>query len=232
MKAIGHFQPSKKNPNVLSVRTMVVSILLSLICGILLISVENAMVIASYVLAAILLAAGLYEAVLYFRSAPVVRITESRLAFALAIISAGLLLLINSDHSEGLLNVFWGLALLYGGFMKLQYSVDGHSLKMNRWWVILILAGISIVLGVLALVRPGFFGNSINLVIGIMMIVEAVMDGVVFFRLNHALKRQAVHAVPATPAAPAAESVSEPAAESVPEPAQSEAETAPLESEA
>ena len=84
----------------------------------------------------------------------------------------------------------------------------------------LIFAVFSIIIGILSLLNPAFLGDSRNLVIGIFLVVEAVLDITVFFLLKHALKK---HTEPA-----------EITAEAVPDgetPAASEANNEPAETE-
>ena len=79
----------------------------------------------------------------------------------------------------------------------------------------LILAAFSIILGVLALLNPAFLGESRNLVIGILLVFEAVLDIIVYFVLRHALKKRTEAGPPALQDAPAA-SVPAPEPEPVP----------------
>ena len=54
----------------------------------------------------------------------------------------------------------------------------------------LILAGVSIAIGILALLNSSIFGESQHLVIGIFMLAEAVLDLVIFFLLTRGMKKQ------------------------------------------
>ena len=93
----------------------------------------------------------------------------------------------------------------------------------------LILASFSLVVGSLSLLNPFFLGESRNLVIGIMLVIEAVLDITTYFLLKHALKKlnagQTVEVSPqASPADSSASSPTEP--ESVPsQPEQTPSET-------
>ena len=123
-------------------------------------------------------------------SQPVIRkITESRLAVGMILILAGALLAFNPYILKDLFPVVWGISLLFGGFLKIQYGFDQLTLKLRKWWIMLILAVFSLLIGTLALTRPAFLGEKQEIVIGIFLILEAVLDVVVFILINRALKK-------------------------------------------
>ena len=181
-------------------------IVVSLICcGVLLILFGNlALRITAYVLAGVMILCGIWSVIAYIRSGILRRITESRLATGLILLVAGTLLAFNPNYLEDFLPFIWGLALLFGAFLKIQYAFDEKTVGVKRWWIMLILAAFSLIIGILSLLNPAFLGESRNLVIGILLVVEAVLDITVFFLLRHALRKP--DSVPAAP-------VSEPAPE-------------------
>ena len=75
------FSRSKKDPDTLTARSMILPILFCLVCGLLLIFFGNlALRITAYVLAGVMILCGVWSGIVYLRSDPVRRITESRLA--------------------------------------------------------------------------------------------------------------------------------------------------------
>ena len=193
---------SEKKPGELDVWSAVLPFAFDLICGILLILLGNlALRVTSYALAGIMIITAVYMVIVYLRSEPLLKITELNLAGGLALIVAGTLFAFNPKYLENLLPFIWGIALLFGAFVKIQYAFDEMALKIEKWWIMLILAAFSLVIGILTLVNPAFLGESRELVIGIMLIAEAIIDLVVFLLIRKALKRFA----PAETALPEAE---------------------------
>ena len=184
------FSRSKKDPDTLTARSMILPILFCLVCGLLLIFFGNlALRITAYVLAGVMILCGVWSGIVYLRSDPVRRITESRLATGLILLVAGTLLAFNPNYLEDFLPFIWGLALLFGGFLKIQYAFDEKSVNVKRWWIMLLFAAFSLIVGIIALLNPAFLGENRNLVIGILLVLEAVLDITVFFLLRHALKK-------------------------------------------
>ncbi|QUA53530.1 HdeD family acid-resistance protein [Aristaeella lactis] len=188
MKNIKLFSRSKKDPDTLTARSMILPIAFCLVCGVLLILFGNlALRITAYVLAGVMILCGIWSIIAYMRSKPVQRITESRLATGLILLVAGSLLAFNPNYLEDFLPFIWGLALLFGGFLKIQYAFDEKSVDVKRWWIMLIFAAFSLIVGILSLLN--LLGENRNLVIGILLVLEAVLDITVFFLLRHALKK-------------------------------------------
>ena len=136
---------NKSANEALNVRSLLVPIVFCLVCGILLIVLDNlALLITAYVLAGVMLLCGGWYAVQYLRSSPAQRIREIRLASGLILLVAGILLAFNPGYLESILPFVWGLALLFGGSLKIQYAFDEYSLQVKKWWIMLILAALSI----------------------------------------------------------------------------------------
>ena len=205
MKSLKLFSRSKKDPDTLTARSMILPIIFCLVCGVLLILFGNlALRITAYVLAGVMILCGIWSVIAYIRSGILQRITESRLATGLILLVAGTLLAFNPNYLEDFLPFIWGLALLFGAFLKIQYAFDEKTVGVKRWWIMLILAAFSLIIGILSLLNPAFLGESRNLVIGILLVVEAVLDITVFFLLRHALRKP-----DSAPASPASESAPE-----------------------
>ena len=188
-----HFlKQSEKKPGELDAWSVILPFAFDLICGILLIALGNlALRVTSYALAGVMIISAIYMIIVYVRSKPLVKITELRLASGLVLIVAGALLAFNPEYLENLLPFIWGIALLFGAFVKIQYAFDELALKIEKWWIMLILAAFSMVVGILTLANPAFLGENRNVIIGIMLIVEAIIDLVVFLLIRKALKNLA-----------------------------------------
>ncbi len=231
-KSFKLFSRSSRNPDALTARSMILPIVFCLMCGVLLIAFDQlAMRITAYVLAGVMVICSVWSIITYIRSEPVVRITQARLATGLILLVAGIMLAFNPDYLKESLTFIWGLAALFGGFLKIQYAFDEKSVCVRRWWIMLIFAVFSIIIGILSLLNPVFLGESRNLVIGIFLVVEAVLDITVFFLLKHALKKHNASAVPA-PEVPAEAPAATPAEPSEPQTEFPESEAAAPETEA
>ncbi len=231
MKTFFHNR-NDNDPDSMSIRSIILPIIFCLVCGILLILFGNlALRITAYVLSGILILCGIWNIIVYIRSKPLQRIKESRLATGLILLVSGTLLSFNPYYLEDFLPFIWGLALLFGSFLKIQYAFDEKSVHVKKWWIMLILASFSLVIGTLSLLNPFFLGDSRNLIIGIMLVVEAVLDIATYFLLKHALKKYNAGLIDDSPSQAASpDPVSLPASE--PETVPEQTEEIPPETEA
>ncbi len=204
----------------MSLRFVIPLVLFYLIVGALLIWLnEQATTIASYVLAVILAALGFWFIFSYFRSDLEKRTAGTDLAFGLISLLSGVVLALSPTSLKEILPAVWGLSLVFGGFLKIQYAFDEKSVGVKRWWIMLIFAALSLAIGTLALLRANVFGGSIgNPIIGIFMIAEAVLDIVTFFLIKSGLKKQ----TSVNEAAELSETAAEPDQEEGPAPQQDE----------
>jgi len=176
-------------------KPMLLPIIFCLVSGVLLILLGNlTMRITGYVLAAALFFHGAWMIYRYFRSEPMARIIEAKLAIGLVMLVTGSLLVFNPESLREQLPYVWGLALLYGGFLKTQYAFDRKSLGSQKWWIMLIFAAFSLVIGVISLLNPAFLGDRRELVIGIMLTLEAALDIGVFLLLKRKIQKMTISA--------------------------------------
>ena len=190
-------------------RLMLLPIFFCLGSGLLLILLKDlTMMITGYVFSAGLITLGVWLIIVYIRSEPMVRILESKLAIGLILLVTGIMLAFSPEALRELLPYVWGLALLFGGFLKIQYAFDRKSLGSEKWWILLIMAAVSIIIGVISLLNPDFLGDKKELVTGILLLLEAVLDITVFLMLKRTIRKrteapQQAPAAPETPVEPA-----------------------------
>ena len=215
MKKFGLFNPSEKKPGQLDPWSMLLPVTFDLVCGILLILLGNlALKVTAYALAGLMILSAVWMIITYLRSSTLEKITGYHLGGGLALLLSGILLAFSPEYLKDFLPFVWGLAMLFGAFMKVQYAFGEKLLGIEKWWIMLIFAAISLAIGCLSLTDPAFLGGSRALVIGILLILEAVLDVVVFIMINKALKKTvpsqeavaaAIAAAPAAQATPAAQ---------------------------
>ena len=189
MKRFHLFSQSAKKPGTLDPWSMILPVTFDLVCGLLLILLGNlALRVTSYAVSGLMIACAAWLIIAYIRSTTMEKITGFRLAGGLALLVSGVLLAFSPDYLDKFLPFVWGLALLFGGFMKIQYAFDEKLLGISKWWILLIFSAFSLAIGVVCLASPDFLANS-PLIIGIMLVVEAVLDLTVFILMNQALKK-------------------------------------------
>ncbi len=165
------------------------AILFYFVCGLLLLLLPNlALSIANFALAAILCVIGVRCIVSYLRGSVLEGVMGVQLALGLVTLCIGLLLFFNPLFVASLLPFLWGVALLVGGFGKVQMSVDLKRIGDSHWWVTLIGALLSFVLGAQAITSPAFIASILTQFVGVSLLVEGVVDLVSFLTINRKIK--------------------------------------------
>ncbi len=147
-----------------------------------------ALSIANVALAILLCAVGVRSIVSYLRGSILDGVMGLQLAAGLVALCFALLLLFNPLFLAELLPFVWGVALLVGGFGKVQMAADLKRIGDRFWWYALIAALLSFVLGALAITRPVFIAAVLTQFVGASLLVEGVLDLVSFLTLNKRIK--------------------------------------------
>ena len=165
------------------------AIVFYLVCGLLLLLLPNlALSIANVALALLLCAVGVRSIVSYLRGSVLDGVMGLQLAAGLVALCFALLLLFNPLFLAEVLPFVWGVALLVGGFGKVQMTADLKRIGDQRWWYALVAALVSFVLGALAITRPLFIASVLTQFVGVSLMVEGVLDLVSFLMLNKKIK--------------------------------------------
>jgi uncharacterized membrane protein HdeD (DUF308 family) len=157
----------------------------------------------------ILAVLGLLRVISYF----VAERTEAFGSFALvtgaAMLAFGAYFLANPAFLAGFLTVLLSIVLLIGGVMKLQYAIDLMRLNAYGWWVQLIGAGLTVVLGIVAFVNPFEASQALMLFIGASLLVDGLWDIISVIYLTGIIKKvknkveqvaEEMNAIPVEPA--------------------------------
>lgn len=165
------------------------AILFYLVCGLLLLLLPNlALSIANVALAVILCVVGVRCILSYMRGSVLDGVLGIQLALGLVALCFGLLLFFNPLFLAELLPLLWGMALLAGGFGKVQMAADLKRIGDGAWWYALIAALLSFVLGALAITKPAFISSVLTQFVGVSLIVEGILDLVSFLTINKKIR--------------------------------------------
>ena len=136
-----------------------------------------------YVAGILLLASGIAAVISYLASG---RLFGSyALVSGIVLLVCGVFCLLRPEVIQGLLTVIFGVFLIIDGMVTLQDGIDCARAKLGGWWVLAVLAVITIALGCVVL-----FGkfDSIMLLAGISLIVDGVFDLIVTFAFSKRIR--------------------------------------------
>lgn len=178
--------------NKLNVQSVIVAVSLIVIGLLFVIFPSSSARIICYVAGAILLVWGIFKLAVYFASG--LRDTGSyTLAQGAALIAVALLLFVKPDLIAELLTVLFGIILIVNGVVWLQRTIGMAKMKAGGWWILLIIALATLVLGLVITFDPFSSKNALMIFAGISMIVIGVLDIVASAYCNAKIEKQKRH---------------------------------------
>lgn len=127
----------------------------------------------------ILMICGLVNVVKYFRAEPEEAAIRQLLAKGLGTLLVGAFCAFRARwfvDTFPVLTLVYGVAILFVGLLKIQWTVDMVRQKRDKWFLVLISAVLSVVCGILTVAAPFRTVEVLWLLAGISLIVEAVFD--------------------------------------------------------
>ena len=76
------------------------------------------------------------------------------LAFGILLISLGVLVLLQPDGAMSFFCIVLGICVLTDGLFKIQIAMDSRQFGIRNWWLVLVLAALTCVVGVVLVFRP------------------------------------------------------------------------------
>ena len=98
------------------------------------------------------------------------------LAFGALLIALGLVTLLHPNSAMSFLCIMFGIPVLADGLFKIQMAIDSHRFGVRSWWVVLLLAILSCVIGVLLVLRPGDGAQVLTMMMGISLFLDGVLN--------------------------------------------------------
>lgn len=122
----------------------------------------------------------------YFKHNKEATILATDLFIGVVACMIGVLFIVKRSSILNYLVLIYGIFLVAGGIIKLQNAIDLRHIGFYRWWIILILALASCVMGLLMIVRPEFINNSVTAFSGLFLIYDGVSSfiTVILFELT------------------------------------------------
>ena len=112
----------------------------------------------------------------FFSKDPYQLVFESDLVFGILYLALGLLLLFRPAHTMAFFGIVFGLMLLADGLTRVRIALDARPFGIRAWWLILVSAIATAILGVVLLFHPGEGTQFLTQLLGISLMVDGVMN--------------------------------------------------------
>lgn len=98
------------------------------------------------------------------------------LAFGILTIALGVVMLARPENVMGFVCVVLGVSILADGLFKIQIALSAKSFGLRLWWLILICAVVTGILGFVLMFRPGEGSRTIMIFAGAALLAEGLLN--------------------------------------------------------
>ncbi|MCM1496133.1 MAG: DUF308 domain-containing protein [Bacteroides sp.] len=126
--------------------------------------------IIGWVLGSIFCVVGLIYLIGYIRR----QMFLSELFFGIISLVAGVLLLIHPGWIMSILSIIVGIYILIEGALKLKIALDARKQQARGWWVLLVIALISIGLSIVLIVNPFGISKIFIFLLGVALLLNGI----------------------------------------------------------
>ena len=137
---------------------------------------EASLRLVCYLFGAVILVKGLLSIWGYVRAEERFFFDYFGLVFGIAASALGVFLLLQPDTVVSVLPILVGIYVIVDAVVRLQSAFELRAMGYGRWWGFLILAGLSVALGVLMVVNPFETVQLLVMVNGVILLVEGALS--------------------------------------------------------
>lgn len=98
------------------------------------------------------------------------------LAFGALLIALGVVTLLHPNSAMSFLCIMFGIPVLADGLFKIQIAIDSHRFGIRSWWLVLVLAILTCVVGVLLVLCPAVGAQVLTMMMGISLFMDGVLN--------------------------------------------------------
>ena len=98
------------------------------------------------------------------------------LAFGLLLMVLGIVTLSHPGDALSFLCVMFGIPVLADGLFKIQVAVDARRFGIPQWWLVLLLAVLTGVIGLLLVLRPTEGAQALVMLMGASLFLDGVLN--------------------------------------------------------
>lgn len=140
----------------------------------LLLAPETSQRIITYIIGGVAIISGLARIILYFVKDDYASAFRNDLAVGIVLLIAGIYLIARPDNIWQWIPVLIGFGVVFDSIIKMQHSFDLKRSGFNFWWLVLIAAMATAVLG--ALLILDVFNNILFVYLGIVLVADGIIN--------------------------------------------------------
>lgn len=170
-KEVGAMSPDKSIKK--AKENLIISSIILCITGLIFMIFSETMVnLIGWILGSVLFIIGVVKLIGYIRT----QLQISELIISIISIAAGVLLFLHPGWVMSLLSVIIGIYVLIEGALKIKISIDAKKQEAGSWWVLLVVALVSIGIGILLVFNPFGISKAFMFVVGLALLLSGAQN--------------------------------------------------------
>lgn len=139
---------------------------------------RTSLVTICYVIGAVILAWGVIKILNFVNNKNMIRSFsfQFNLIVGIFLAVAGLLLIINPDLLIPVLPIIMGIIITADGLQKIKAGFDSRRMSHEKWWLIEIVALITIIFGISLILNPFAASNIMVRLLGLSLIIDGIQN--------------------------------------------------------
>ncbi len=98
------------------------------------------------------------------------------LQFGILTLIIGLIILLKPSDTINFICISLGFLITAEGLFKIQISLDAKNFGIQKWWLILTLSVITVIIGILLVFRPSKGARTLVILLGISWFAEGILN--------------------------------------------------------
>lgn len=98
------------------------------------------------------------------------------LAFGLLLIALGIVAIWKADNAMVFISVVLGVYVLADGLLKIQIALDSRVFGIKQWWLILMAAVVTGIIGCILVIRPSESAGVLVILLGCCFLAEGILN--------------------------------------------------------
>jgi len=142
---------------------------------------HTSLITICYVIGAVILAWGVIKILNFIRNKRMIRSFSFQFNLIVGIFLSvtGFLLIINPDLLIPILPVLIGIVITADGLQKIKAGIDAKLMHHEKWWLIVIVALITIIFGISLILNPFAASNAMVVLLGVSLLVDGAQNLIV-----------------------------------------------------
>ena len=91
-------------------------------------------------------------------------------------VTIGIATLARPNGAMSFLCIVFGIPVLADGLFKIQISLDAKRFGIGQWWLVLLLAALTCVIGLLLVIRPSDAARALMVLMGISLLLDGILN--------------------------------------------------------